>query len=134
MLLYSSLPNRSDFLRVRHQGVSAGRAGLILQLAIQPSVFSKRHNYKPHTHRVGVTATKKLGNAVIRNRAKRRLRMIANEFIMQEPAARKYLFDMVLIARHQTLDHDWQRLGGEACSALRQCLDKLSKQTNSNPS
>lgn len=54
-----------------------------------------RRDGKP-TIRVGFTCSKKVGNAVVRNRAKRRLRAIAREFL---PVAGQPGWDYVLIGR-----------------------------------
>lgn len=57
--------------------------------------------------RVGFTASKKVGNAVRRNRAKRRLRAIADEVLTEraEPG-----HDYVLIARAATVERDYGAL------------------------
>ena len=47
--------------------------------------------------RLGITCSKKVGNAVVRNRAKRRLRAIAREAL---PVLGRVGFDYVLIGRH----------------------------------
>ena len=64
----SRLKRRSDFLALR-QGKRASRRAFLLQT---------RPNGLEET-RVGFTVTKKLGNAVMRNRIKRRLRAAAAE-------------------------------------------------------
>ncbi len=48
---------------------------------------------------IGFTASKKVGNAVMRNRAKRRLRAVASEVM---PCRADPRFDYVLIARATT--------------------------------
>lgn len=72
----------------------------------------------PETFRFGVTATKKTGNAVIRNRIKRRLRAAIDEL------ARDHNFngfDIVLVGRVQTAECDWDKLVKD----LRWCLKRL---------
>ena len=61
------LTRRGEFLKVASRGRKAARPGLVLQAMPQPEGGL----------RLGFTATKKIGNAVARNRAKRRLREIA---------------------------------------------------------
>ena len=56
------LTRRGEFLKVAGRGRKAARPGLVLQAMPQPG----------GTLRLGFTATKKIGNAVARNRAKRR--------------------------------------------------------------
>ena len=58
-------------------------------------VQTKKNNLR--TVRVGITCSKKVGNAVVRNRAKRRLRAIAHEVL---PTWGRGGFDYVLIGRH----------------------------------
>ncbi len=65
--------------------------------------------------RVGFTATKKIGGAVTRNRAKRRLREAARVLI---PAHGRPGFDYVLIARGGAPTRPWPRLLDDVKSAL----------------
>lgn len=65
--------------------------------------------------RVGFTATKKIGNAVARNRAKRRLREAAEAVL---PLHALPGHDYVLIARAGTNDRDWQGLLDDVKAAL----------------
>jgi ribonuclease P protein component len=57
--------------------------------------------------RVGFTASKKIGTAVCRNRARRRMRALARVHLA--PLACPGV-DYVLIARHDTSSCDWQDL------------------------
>jgi ribonuclease P protein component len=65
--------------------------------------------------RVGFTATKRIGNAVIRNRAKRRLREAARQLVPSEGLAG---CDYVLIARDETASAPWGALLDDLRSAL----------------
>jgi len=74
------------------------------------------------TARVGFTASKKVGNAVARNRAKRRLRALA--YAVLRPQAQPSL-DYVLVGRHTTLHRPWLKLVKDLEEALsRTRLDK----------
>ena len=61
------------------------------------------------TLRVGFTASKKIGNAVARNRAKRRLRAAASALL---PLSGRAGHDYVLVARAGILVRDFRRLAG----------------------
>jgi ribonuclease P protein component len=63
-----SFLKRADFLRMASRGRKSARVGFVLQaLKTEPGAAL----------RVGYTATKKIGNAVARNRARRRLKEAA---------------------------------------------------------
>jgi ribonuclease P protein component len=65
--------------------------------------------------RVGFTATKRIGGAVVRNRAKRRLREAARQLLAAEGVAG---CDYVLIARNDTGTAPWDALLDDLRSAL----------------
>ncbi|WP_294197418.1 ribonuclease P protein component [uncultured Sphingomonas sp.] len=67
------------------------------------------------TMRVGITVTKKVGNAVVRNRIKRRFRALAREILPQHgwPGA-----DHVLIGREAALTANWSTLREQLAKAL----------------
>ena len=66
--------------------------------------------------RVGFTASKKVGNAVRRNRAKRRLRVLADTVLRDraEPG-----HDYVLIARAATVERDFAELRDDLHFSLK---------------
>ena len=68
--------------------------------------------------RVGFTVTRKVGNAVVRNRVKRRLRALAQT---QLAAVAQPGSDYVLIGRRDGLDQDW----GQMVADLKRGLHKL---------
>ncbi len=101
------LKRRREFQRVAGKGLRAARPGLVLQAL-------------PDTGgvlRVGFTATKKLGNAVVRNRAKRRLREAAR-LTLGEGGPEGW--DLVLIGREATGSRPFRTLLGDLRGALRQ--------------
>ena len=71
---------------------------------------------KPPTARFGFTVTKKLGNAVVRNRIKRRLREAVR--LSASPYCRPE-FDYVLIARAAALARGFADLKGDLVVALQ---------------
>ena len=66
--------------------------------------------------RVGFTVTKKIGNAVVRNRMKRRLRALARELLPNGGIAGA---DHVLIGRAGGIERDFSLLRSELAKALR---------------
>jgi ribonuclease P protein component len=64
---------------------------------------------------LGITATKKIGGAVIRNRARRRLREAARKLLPELGVAG---VDYVLVARQQTPSAPWPALLDDLGSAL----------------
>lgn len=65
--------------------------------------------------RLGITVTKKIGNAVIRNRMKRRFRSLAREIL---PDAGMTGADHILIGRAGGLERDFGELKRELGKAL----------------
>jgi ribonuclease P protein component len=65
--------------------------------------------------RVGYTATKKLGNAVARNRARRRLKEAARLVLAETPLAGA---ELVLICRKETVDMPFETLRANLKVAL----------------
>jgi ribonuclease P protein component len=70
----------------------------------------------PPIARVGFTVSKKVGNAVVRNRVRRRLREIARQVI---PAQARPDLDYVLVGRQGALERDFGVLRQELVEALR---------------
>jgi ribonuclease P protein component len=66
--------------------------------------------------RVGFTASRKVGNAVARNRAKRRLRAAVDVIVPRHGAAG---YDIVLIARQSTIGRDFPALLQDLTTGLK---------------
>ena len=88
-----TLTKRADFLRASKAKRTATK-GLVLQARERDP-----NEASPDLIRVGYTCSKKVGNAVQRNRAKRRLRAIARELLC---AKGHKGWDYVLIGRAET--------------------------------
>jgi ribonuclease P protein component len=105
------LKARRDFLRVAGVRRKWAAPGLILQVAETPDAGETAS-----ATRVGFTASKKVGNAVSRNRARRRLRAAAAELL---PDHAREGHDFVLIARMETIDRPYHLLLGDLATGLR---------------
>tara|TARA_B100001540_G_scaffold251805_1_gene228074 strand:- start:1734 stop:2108 length:375 start_codon:yes stop_codon:yes gene_type:complete len=66
--------------------------------------------------RYGVTATKKIGNAIKRNKAKRRIRSLVKDLL---PKYGKNGYDYVFIAKENLINEDWEVLKEESTSVLK---------------
>jgi ribonuclease P protein component len=104
------LKTRAEFLRVAGTRTRAVRPGVVLQAAPQSGD-------RAAPLRVGYTASKRVGNAVARNRAKRRLRAAAAAVL---PEHGKPATDYVLIARGETGARPYAQLLRDLEGALRQ--------------
>jgi len=106
------LKKRSEFLFVR-EGRFQARGGIVIQA---------RENPDHKLIRVGFTATKKVGNAVMRNRSKRRLRAVCLDVL---PKLGERGTDYVFIAR--------DKMAGRPYDALLEDTQKALKSLARNP-
>lgn len=100
------LKTRPQFLAAA-KGASAPRGAVVVQAL-------DRADGSPAI-RAGFTATRKVGGAVVRNRAKRRLREAARRLL---PELGRPGWDYVFIARMGTAARPWDRLLDDVKSAL----------------
>jgi ribonuclease P protein component len=108
------LKRRAEFLRVAGAGRKSVTPGLILQVAPHIETAALPEGC---TLRVGYTASRKVGIAVERNRARRRLRAaVAQVMALNAQPGRDY----VLIARAGTAKRPFAALVGDLRAALRQ--------------
>lgn len=75
------------------------------------------------TRRLGITVTKKIGNAVVRNRMKRRLRALARQAL---PAHGIAGADHVLIGRADGVERDFALLSRELHKALGKVAARIA--------
>lgn len=102
------LIRRSEFLRVAGSGKKWATPGLILQ--------TRRRLNSLVGPRVGLTASRRVGNAVKRNRARRRLRNVATELLSKHG---RHDHDYVVIARKGTMRRPYLELLHDLETALK---------------
>jgi ribonuclease P protein component len=107
----TTLTKRADFLAA-NSGRRAPMPGFVL-------LVRDRRDDSPAI-RLGITVTKKIGNAVVRNRMKRRLRALAREVL---PDAGIAGADHVLIGRAGGVERDFSAL----CQELGKALAKVRR-------
>ncbi len=112
--LLGRLKQRKDFLRIAGGRRKWTAPGFILQTS--PSPAPERAGAKAEGRRVGFTASKKVGNAVARNRAKRRLRALMREVMSGHAMPGQ---DFVLIARTETIGRSYQAMAADLEAGLR---------------
>jgi len=101
---YLVLSRRADFLAA-NRGLRVARPGFVL-LANRNEGLGRR---------AGITVTKKIGNAVVRNRMKRRFRVLLREVLPEHGLSDT---DHVLIGRAGGVERDFALLRTELLAAL----------------
>lgn len=116
-LALQRLKKRPEFLRVASTARKWVGPGLIVQVRARGAAEALPAEALPaESIRVGFTVSRKVGGAVARNRARRRLRAVA-EKVMPELALPGH--DYVLIGRPATVRRAFDALVGDLESALR---------------
>jgi ribonuclease P protein component len=134
------LKRRAEFLKIAREGIARSTPGLVLQMLrrdnqdtmerdpTSPSTGDdggRRHAAGPRNRRpgpapdairVGITASRKVGGAVVRNRVRRRLRALADNVLAEagQPGC-----DYVLIGRHATAARPYAALIEDLRRALQ---------------
>lgn len=110
-----TLSHRADFLRAA-QARRQGTPGFLLQARQRRPDEAEASDL-----RVGFTCSKKIGNAVARNRAKRRLRAVARAVL---PLHGRPGWDYVLVGRPgATVTRDFAAMVEDLCVALAKVHD-----------
>ncbi|MCH9806999.1 MAG: ribonuclease P protein component [Alphaproteobacteria bacterium] len=139
-MTFETLKKRSDFLRIRG-GSRWGAKSFVLEAKrrmatsaadakgggatpeMEPARGVDCHSENVARPRFGFTVTKKMGNAVTRNRIKRRLREAVRN---AAPGGAVQGCDYVLVARHAALTQNFGQLVGDLKNALRQVNSGLN--------
>lgn len=127
--ILARLKKRADFLRVAGQRKKWATPGLVLQAAPVPQGVPAGATPEADASsagfsccegrmviRVGFTTSKKVGNAVARNRARRRLRAAVDEVF---PELARSGLDYVVIGRQETVDRPYSLLLQDLRTALK---------------
>jgi ribonuclease P protein component len=120
------LKRRAEFLRVADSRRKSVMPGLILQALRQ----APPSDGTTDALRIGFTASRKVGIAVVRNRARRRLRAAVDQ-VMPLHAAPGH--DYVVIARAATVKRPFAALVGDLEAALRRLGTYRSAATEATP-
>ena len=114
------LKTRGEFLRVARAGRKWAAPGLVLQACPAPRLADTRvpeaKTGLASPARIGYTVSRKVGNAVNRNRARRRLKAAAERVMPTHACAGT---DFVIIGRAATLTRPFAALIGDLETALR---------------
>ena len=117
-------------LRVRREFLAVAKGDKQVQRGLVLQARSRKPNARINAAaiRFGLTATKKIGNAVIRNRTRRRLRVLAHEILSAhgQPG-----YDYVLIGRAATKHRTWEGLRTDLRSALKKVHKAESEKAGS---
>ena len=105
-----TLKENYEFRRMYQRGKSAVSGSMVIYC---------RKNKLGH-NRLGLTASTKLGHAVVRNRCRRRLREV---YRLNSPALRQG-YDLILVARGRTPHAPWKELNDTFMKLCRK-LDLL---------
>ncbi len=116
------LKRRAQFLRVARAGRRWAAPGLVLQAwdrgGSDPTADAKMI-------RVGFTVSRKVGNAVARNRARRRLKAVAAAVFPEQGLPGH---DYVVIGRAATLDREHAALIDDLNRAIRKTAGRFGKE------
>ena len=110
-----TLKKRRDFVLSIKHGQKIHSKNFILQKNCNLNISDQRLMF-------GFTATKRIGNAVKRNRAKRRMRALITSLLKQDNILFKEKYSYVLIAKQSILKASFLEMHNQ----LKECLSRLS--------
>ncbi len=119
---FTMMCKRAEFLAVQTGGIKRVSEGVVFQARHYGTALPA--TARGGAGRIGFTASRKVGNAVRRNRAKRRMRAWAQHYL-----ADYYVegADYVLIARARLLSLSWTRFVSTCNKAAEQVQRQLNR-------
>ncbi len=123
MLKILKITKTAEYQQISKNNDKFYAKNLILLRSLTPEqyIFDKKEGKNAEKFcRLGITASKKVGSAVLRNRAKRRLREAAKKTF---PNLAENGFDYVIIAKHQIKDASFE----DIIRDLEFCLKRIGK-------
>ena len=109
-----TLKKRRDFVLSNKHGQKTSNKNFILQEYFNPNLSDQGLMF-------GFTATKRIGNAVKRNRAKRRMRALILSLLKEDNILFKEKYSYILIAKRSILQASFFEIHNQ----LKQCLSRL---------
>ena len=109
-----TIKKRRDFVLSNKHGQKIHNKNFILQEYCNPNISDQELMF-------GFTATKRIGNAVKRNRAKRRMRALISSLLKEDNILFKERYSYVLIAKQSILKASFFEMHNQ----LKQCLSRL---------
>ena len=109
-----TLKKRRDFILSNKHGQKTFSKNFILQKYCNPHMLDQDLAF-------GFTATKRIGNAVKRNRAKRRMRALVSRLLKDDKILFKEKYSYVLIAKNSILKASFFEIQNQ----LKECLSRL---------
>lgn len=127
---FRTLKTRRQFLAVARSGKRSVRPGLILQVGDKHGEGSKQPATGHRTAQrigpgIGFTVSRKVGNAVARNRVKRRFRVLARDLLAEKADPAR---DYVLVGRRTAVTRPFAQLQKDMEQALQDLKEKEQAQ------
>jgi ribonuclease P protein component len=123
-MILLSIKKRCDFLKLSNSKIRFHSSSLLVLAGKTPDQYL----LNPHSNKIddfcrfGLTVTKKIGNAVTRNKAKRRLRNIMTAINREEKLLQNQ-YDYSIIAKHKISDADFNKISQD----LKFCLKHIKR-------
>lgn len=126
------LKKRAGFLKAARDGLRFVAPQFIVQFLWAPEA-SATHLSTDITLSIGYTASRRVGGAVVRNRAKRRMRSLVRDFfaspLLKEAGLQKGMGSVVIIARSEIVDAPYSELTKAFTRAMRVLIRKAQAPT-----